>query len=157
MRFVPPLLATVAVASSGTSTQLEFSRAFGGPYGTPFSDEETAKKGYQIISFSLNGKERLDGVTMSYTSQTSIHHGGHGGEEHTLDISMGVWYTNEHHGKTRVFYLKLTTNMNRSLEAGETSGYYGEEYAPYKYQLAGFRGNDGDEIDLLQLIWAPLP
>ncbi|KAI9895639.1 hypothetical protein PsorP6_019179 [Peronosclerospora sorghi] len=167
MRFVPQLLATAAVAIIGTFAdtdsppKFQYGTQFGGPHGTEFSDEDVLNKAfyYGLKSITLEASGRLVGITMVYNEYGTRYHGSIGVDQHTLELQKGEyfnmveWYQDKHHGHTRVFYLKITTNKGNSIEAGEKSGTHGQETAPKEYALHGFKGREGDNVDLLQVIW----
>ncbi|POM78119.1 Hypothetical protein PHPALM_4394, partial [Phytophthora palmivora] len=59
-------------------------------------------------------------------------------------------------GHTRIFYLKFTTSAGNTLAGGSTTDSSATATAPAGYQLSGFFGRDGDEIDLLGAVWASI-
>lgn len=56
-------------------------------------------------------------------------------------------------GLTRVFSAKFTTNLGRSLSGGSTTSDCVTRTAPSGWQLAGFHGRAGNEIDKLGFIY----
>ncbi|KAG3116781.1 hypothetical protein PI124_g4680 [Phytophthora idaei] len=56
-------------------------------------------------------------------------------------------------GRTRIFYLKFSTNVGRSVEGGNKTDATATMAAPEDYQIGGFHGRAGEEIDLLGVIF----
>ncbi|POM77253.1 Hypothetical protein PHPALM_5391, partial [Phytophthora palmivora] len=54
-------------------------------------------------------------------------------------------------GHTRIFYLSLGTNKGNTVAGGSQTKEKGSVTAPKGYQLAGFFGRYGDEIDLVDI------
>eukprot|EP00644_Phytophthora_capsici_P010496 jgi/Phyca11/568802/estExt2_Genewise1.C_PHYCAscaffold_300227 len=59
-------------------------------------------------------------------------------------------------GKTRIFYLNFGTSAGNSVSGGTQTDEKGTVTAPKGYQLGGFFGRDGDEIDLLGVVWTSI-
>lgn len=59
-------------------------------------------------------------------------------------------------GHTRTFYLNFGTSAGNSVSAGSQTDEKASITAPEGYQLGGFFGRDGDEIDLLGVVWTSI-
>ncbi|KAG2932173.1 hypothetical protein PC114_g1916 [Phytophthora cactorum] len=153
---------TPAPKPSGPAVQL--SETFGGPHGNEFSDQPAAVSGQTITSLTVRGAARIDGLTLEVSAPTAqtFTHGGTGGDPYTLKLGAGEYITSmeAHWGKkddhTRVFYLNFGTSAGNSVSAGTQTDETGSVTAPDGYQLGGFFGRDGDEIDLLGVVWTSI-
>ncbi|KAG2844386.1 hypothetical protein PC129_g1217 [Phytophthora cactorum] len=149
---------------ASTIAGIELSDVFGGPHGSEFTDEPSASSGQTVSSITVRGADRVDGVslTISAPSPLSFRHGGNGGTDSTLALADGEYVTSmeahwgQHNAHTRVFYLNFTTNLGHSVTGGKHTDEQGVVTAPDGYQLSGFFGRDGDEIDRLGAIWTSI-
>ncbi|GMF51714.1 unnamed protein product [Phytophthora fragariaefolia] len=143
---------------------IELSDVFGGPHGSEFTDEASVSSGQTVNSITVRGANRVDGIslTISAPAPLSFKHGGNGGTDKTLALADGEYITSmeahwgQHNAHTRVFYLKFTTNKGNSVSNGKPTVEQGIVTAPDGYQLSGFFGRDGDEIDRLGVIWTSI-
>jgi hypothetical protein len=153
---------TTGPAASGPAVQL--SETFGGPHGDEFSDQAATTSGQTITSLTVRGAARIDGLTLEVSAPTTqtFTHGGTGGDPYTLTLGPSEYITSmEAHwgqkdGHTRVFYLNFVTSAGNSVSAGTQTDSTGSVTAPVGYQLGGFFGRDGDEIDLLGVVWTSI-
>ena len=60
-------------------------------------------------------------------------------------------------GRTRIFYVRFTTSTGRTLSGGTPTADAVTYTAPPGFQLAGFHGRSGTEIDKLGVIFTRLP
>jgi len=58
-------------------------------------------------------------------------------------------------GNLRLFYIQATTSTARTLAAGTATSECITYTAPTGWQIVGYMGRDGDEIDRLAFIYAP--
>ena len=56
-------------------------------------------------------------------------------------------------GHTRIFYARFTTSLGRTLAGGTTTSDCVTRTAPSGWQIAGFHGRSGDEVDKVGLIY----
>ena len=88
------------------------------------------------------------------------HHGGTGGDASTLTLASGEFWTRavlcegQKDDHTRNFYIKATTSTGRSVAAGTTTSDCSTFTAPSGWQIVGFVGQDGDEMDQLAFVFA---
>ncbi|ETO76975.1 hypothetical protein F444_07842 [Phytophthora nicotianae P1976] len=155
-------------ASGGTTTTVKratkLSESFGGPHGNQFSDQPAATSGQTITSLTVRGAKRIDGLTLEVSAPIAqtFTHGGTGGDPYTVKLSAGEYITSmEAHwgqkdGHTRIFYLNFGTSAGNTVSAGSQTEEKASITAPEGYQLGGFFGRDGDEIDLLGVVWTSI-
>ena len=131
------------------------SPAFGGPHGTHFDDERSLGYRSQPTEVSLRGGARVDHVGIKFTDGTVLSHGGQGGSLRRLQLAADERirqieiFTDKKGGHTRVFYLRYTTNLNQSVAVGRKSGRRHLIDIPDGWQVVGFFGRSGTEMDLL--------
>ncbi|RLN48684.1 hypothetical protein BBJ29_008592, partial [Phytophthora kernoviae] len=151
----------VAIPGSFSDDSVQLSESFGGPHGADFSDEAAATSGQTVASITIRAGERVDGISLEITGPTAatFSHGGSGGTENTLKLGADEYITSmeAHWGKkndhTRIFYLSFGTSAGNSVAGGSMTDDKNSVTAPEGFQLGGFFGKDGDEIDLLGAIW----
>ncbi|POM71216.1 LOW QUALITY PROTEIN: Hypothetical protein PHPALM_12239 [Phytophthora palmivora] len=134
---------------------------FGGPHGDGFSDETMVKSGQKVLSINLRVGERVDAVIL--TVGATLFHGGGGGDLKTpLALAESEYITSmeahsgKHKGHTRIKYIKFTTNKGNFIEGGTRTDNIGTDTAKEGYQLSGFVGRDGDELDMVGAIWTSI-
>lgn len=155
-------LSEVEVAENTRPVQL--SDSFGGPHGEQFSDQMACTSGMIIKSVTIRAGNRLDGliVQVSAPKDMTFKHGGDGGKEHILDLEPGEFITKmevnvgQRNGRTRVFFLSLTTSKDKVVSGGSPTPEKSVVTAPQGYQLAGFFGRYGDEMDLVGAVWSSI-
>ncbi|OWZ02772.1 hypothetical protein PHMEG_00025605 [Phytophthora megakarya] len=146
---------------------VELRENFGGPHGDGFSDEKMVKSGQKVLSINLRTGERVDAVILTIVSPTgeeaTLVHGGSGGDLKTpLALAEGEYITfmeahaGKHKGHTRIKYIKFTTNKGNFIEGGTKTDKIGTDSAKEGYQLSGFVGRSGDELDLVGAIWTSI-
>ncbi|TLS29214.1 hypothetical protein PpBr36_00902 [Pyricularia pennisetigena] len=145
-------------------SSLRTSDEFGGPHGTFFSDVPTlAAKGRvpKVSAIQLRGANRLDWVSVTLADGSSTAHGGSGGTASDLALAANEFWTGatlcrgQRNGRTRNFYIKATTSTGRTVESGKTTEDCKNFTAPAGWQIVGFAGREGDEVDRLAFVYAP--
>lgn len=142
---------------------LSLSDDFGGPHGTPFTDVAAVPLGQRVSQLRLRAGSRVDGLGLTTANGVSYDHGGQGGTLNTLNLGVGEHITSvtlntgQHSGHTRVFYARFVTNLGRTLAGGATTSSTITYTAPTGWQIAGFHGRSGEEIDKLGVIYTPIP
>lgn len=139
------------------------SNFFGGPHGEWFSDMPVVadKSSTKVDKLVFRGTERLDSVSVVLSDNTELRHGGTGGEKVSLDLEQDEFWTtaklckSQHRGMTRNFYIVATTSKNRTLSAGTETNDCETFSAPANWQIKGFLGQVGDNVDQLAFIYAP--
>ncbi|ETL41432.1 hypothetical protein L916_07592, partial [Phytophthora nicotianae] len=152
------------VKTKANKRPVQLSDSFGGPHGEQFSDQLACTSGMTISSVTIRAGERLDGVTVQVAApkEMTFTHGGTGGTDNTLALEPGEYITTmEAHwgqksGHTRIFYLSLGTNKGNTVSGGSQTKEKGTVTAPKGFQLVGFFGRYGDEMDLIGAVWSSI-
>ncbi|HEX7301842.1 jacalin-like lectin [Lentzea sp.] len=138
---------------------LSLSDVSGGPHGTPFTDVAAVPAGQRVTSVSLRAGARVDQVGLALADGTSFSHGGNGGTAQQLALAAGEHLTSvtlhsgQRDGRTRIFHARFTTNTGRTLSGGTETPDAVTYTAPPGFQIAGFHGRAGSEIDSLGVIF----
>jgi endonuclease/exonuclease/phosphatase family metal-dependent hydrolase len=138
---------------------LSLSDSFGGPHGAPFTDVATVPVGQRVTQVSLRAGARVERVGITFANGTSFAHGGNGGTERSLTLSAGEHITSvtlqsgQRDGRTRIFYIRFMTNLGRTLSGGSATSSTVTYTAPVGWQISGFHGRSGAEIDKLGVIY----
>lgn len=141
---------------------LRASDFFGGPHGTAFNDADDLPATRSPRKLTLSGGERLDAVSLTHDDGTALSHGGTGGTATSLTLGSGEHLTSvtltqgQHDDHTRIFSATFTTDAGRTLSAGEATSDSVTFTAPDGWQIVGFTGRSGDEIDKLGVLYAPI-
>ncbi|MCL3782145.1 endonuclease [Prolixibacteraceae bacterium JC049] len=144
------------------SQYFRLSDQFGGPHGTPFNDINKLNRGMRPTELGIRCGKRLDQVNMKYSNNAYYKHGGNGGSSRKLKLQDGEYIKSvtlnraKHKRHTRVFYAKFTTNKGRKLEGGSKTSSSKIYTAPDGWQIVGFHGRSGAEVDMLGVIYAPV-
>ncbi|NNN30753.1 endonuclease [Streptomyces sp. S3(2020)] len=147
--------------SWSTNPAFEFSDQFGGPHGDYFTDIAAVPSGAQATAISLRAGSRVDQVGVTLSNGTTLTHGGTGGTYRSLTLGSTEYVTSaylcraKHDGHTRVFYAKFTTNLGNTLAGGATTSDCTTVTAPTGWQISGFHGRTGDEVDKIGFIYTP--
>ncbi|KAH8684272.1 endonuclease exonuclease phosphatase family protein [Tricladium varicosporioides] len=153
-----PITVNFTWAASSTLRQSPF---LGGPHGTWFNDIASipAKPKTSVITF--RGASRLDSVALTLTSGATFTHGGTGGTATSLTLASTEYWTSaklcqgQYNSQTRNFYILATTSTGRTLSSGTATSDCATYTAPSGWQIVGYLGQDGDEMDQLAFIYAP--
>ncbi|KAG6946394.1 hypothetical protein JG688_00016067 [Phytophthora aleatoria] len=128
------------------------------------SVEDSVQLSESFASITIRSGERVDGVSLKIAAPTAttFSHGGTGGDSNTLSLGVGEYITsmeahwgtkNDH---TRIFYLSFGTSAGNTISGGTKTENNKSVTAPQGFQLGGFYGRGGDEIDLLGAIWTSI-
>ncbi|OWZ19813.1 hypothetical protein PHMEG_0005868 [Phytophthora megakarya] len=172
MKFFYQILAAAAVvATSVTALDLGIAlgETFGGPHGDKYSDLDLVDAGEEVHSITVRSADRVDQVSLDITDaagqQSTLKHGGDGGDKDTYNLGEGEHITGievhwgKYYRKTRIMYIKFTTNTGGSIEGGtpqDNTDKIGKETAPEGFQLGGFTGFAGNELDSVGAIWTSI-
>ncbi|WP_406195557.1 jacalin-like lectin [Streptomyces sp. NBC_01017] len=135
---------------------------FGGPHGTAFNDADNLPASVSPRTLTLRGGTRLDAVSLTHDGGTALTHGGSGGTATSLTLASGEHLTavkltqGQKDGRTRIFSAAFTTDKGRTLAAGTATSDAKTFTAPSGWQIVGFTGRSGDEIDKLGVLYAPI-
>ncbi|MFD8392056.1 jacalin-like lectin [Streptomyces sp. NPDC059680] len=144
------------------SPKLRASDFFGGPHGTAFTDADDLPAALAPRTLTLRGAARLDAVSLTHDDGTVLGHGGTGGTAASLTLAAGEHLTSvkltegQKDGRTRIFSAAFTTDRGRTLSAGTATTDTASFTAPSGWQIVGFTGRAGDEIDKLGVLYAPI-
>ncbi|MFD0002145.1 jacalin-like lectin [Streptomyces sp. NPDC127178] len=144
------------------TSSLKASDFFGGPHGTAFNDADNLPASVSPRTLTLRGGTRLDAVSLTHDGGTALNHGGSGGTATSLTLASGEHLTavkltqGQKDGRTRIFSAAFTTDKGRTLAAGTATSATKTFTAPSGWQIAGFTGRSGDEIDKLGVLYAPI-
>ncbi|KAF4030614.1 putative secreted protein [Phytophthora infestans] len=126
--------------------------SFGGPHGDAYTDAPLVKSGQKVLSIIIRAGERVDAVILTVENpsgeENTFYHGGYGG---VLKAPLALA-----EGRTRVKYIKFTTNLGNFIEGGTRTNIIGSDTAKDGYQLGGFAGRSGDELDVVSAIWTSI-
>lgn len=126
-----------------------------------FNDIESIPSSPKASVLTFSGGNRLDSVGLTLTSGATFTHGGTGGTSSSLTLgSSEYWVTAKlckgvKDSQTRNFYILATTSTGRTLAAGTSTSDCTTFSAPTGWQIVGFLGQSGDEMDQLAFIYAP--
>ncbi|KAF4044447.1 putative secreted protein [Phytophthora infestans] len=94
-----------------------------------------------MLSINIRAAERVVAVTLTING------------EH---ITVMEAHAGKHEHRTRVKYIKFTSNFGRSIEGGTQTDKIGTDTAMNGFQFGGFDGRSGDELDLVSAIWTSI-
>ncbi|WP_406335096.1 jacalin-like lectin [Streptomyces sp. NBC_00203] len=141
------------------TSAFQLSDQFGGPHGDYFNDIDSVPAGARATTVSLRAGSRVDQMGLTLSNGTALAHGGTGGTASSLTLGSGEYVTSAQlcqgvkDDHTRIFYAKFSTNLGRSLAGGTTTSDCVTRTAPSGWQIAGFHGRTGDEVDKIGFIY----
>ena len=98
---------------------------------------------------------------MTLSNGYVLSHGGTGGTARSLTLASNEFVrsvqlcSGQYNGLTRIFSVRFTTSTNRTLSGGTTTGSCTTYTAPTNWQIVGFHGRSGGNVDKLGVIYAP--
>ncbi|MFF1292598.1 MULTISPECIES: jacalin-like lectin [unclassified Streptomyces] len=141
------------------NTAFQLSDQFGGPHGDYYNDIGSVPAGARATTVALRAGSRVDQVSLTLANGTTLTHGGTGGTVSSLTLGSGEYVTTAHlcqgqkDDHTRIFYAKFTTNLGRTLAGGTITSDCVTRTAPSGWQIAGFHGRAGDEVDKVGVLY----
>lgn len=132
---------------------------FGGPHGDFYDDVDRVAPAARVTAVGLRSGARVDQVGLTLADGTTLTHGGSGGTASSLTLGSGEYVSaatlcqGSRDGHTRIFYASFSTNLGRSLAGGTTTADCVTRTAPAGWQIAGFHGRAGDEVDKLGFLF----
>jgi hypothetical protein len=144
------------------NSTLRASDFFGGPHGTAYNDADNLPSTVSPRTLTLRGASRLDAVSLTHDGGTTLSHGGTGGTATSLTLASGEHLTSvkltqgQKDDRTRIFSAAFTTDKGRTLSSGTATSDTKTFTAPSGWQIVGFTGRSGDEIDKLGVLYAPI-
>ncbi len=143
-------------------SSLKASDFIGGPHGTAFNDADDLPATPSPRTLTLRGGSRLDAVSLTHDGGTTLAHGGTGGTAGSLTLAAGEHLTSakltqgQKDGRTRIFSAAFATDKGRTLSSGTATTDTKTFTAPTGWQIVGFTGRAGGEIDKLGVLYAPI-
>jgi hypothetical protein len=144
------------------NSSLKASDFFGGPHGTAYNDADDLPSTPAPRTLTLRGGSRLDAVSLTHDGGTTLSHGGTGGTATSLTLAAGEHLTSvkltqgQKDGRTRLFSAAFTTDKGRALSSGTATSDAKTFTAPSGWQIVGFTGRAGTEVDKLGVLYAPI-
>ncbi|MGW2050488.1 jacalin-like lectin [Streptomyces sp. NPDC001858] len=141
------------------NADFQLSEQFGGPHGDYFQDIDSVPAAARATKISLNAGSRVDQVAITLSNGATLAHGGTGGTVSSRTLGSSEYVTTAYvcrgvkDGRTRIFYAKFTTNLGNTLAGGTTTSDCTTRTAPSGWQIAGFHGRAGDELDKVGFIY----
>ena len=141
---------------------LKLSDQFGGPHGTSYTDVNSIPASAVVQAIGMRNGRRVDQVNLTLASGQTFIHGGSGGTASELLLARGEYVTSvtfaeaQYNGHTRIFYAGFTTNYGRTLSGGSKTSDSVTYTAPQGWQIVGFHGRSGDELDKAGVVFAPV-
>ncbi|MEV4314797.1 endonuclease/exonuclease/phosphatase family protein [Actinocrispum sp. NPDC049592] len=141
------------------AAEFQLSDQFGGPHGDYFTDLDRVAAGAQATAFGLRAGSRLDQMSLTLANGTTLGHGGTGGTAQSYQLRTGEYLASarlcrgSYQGHTRIFSARLTTNLGSTVDGGTTTTDCTTYTAPAGWQIAGFHGRAGDEVDKIGVIY----
>ncbi|KAG6623027.1 uncharacterized protein IUM83_12377 [Phytophthora cinnamomi] len=173
MKFFFQALAMVALLTSGAAADgssgdgqsegIILSQTFGERLGTEFTDVTFTTPREIVHSITIRSGVDVNGVGIDASPnrgpRVNTFHGGNIGTPKTLTLNSGErfncleahWGT--YHDHTRIMYIKITTTSGRVLEGGTRTAKTGKICAPTGFQLGGFIGYAGVELNEVGVVW----
>jgi hypothetical protein len=141
------------------NSAFQLSEQFGGPHGDYFQDIDSVPAAARATKISLRSGSRVDQIGVTLANGTTLTHGGTGGTAYSLTLGSSEYVTSAtlcegvYSSHTRIFYAKFTTNLGNTLAGGTTTSDCVTRTAPSGWQIAGFHGRGGDEVDKIGFIY----
>jgi hypothetical protein len=137
----------------------QFSEQYGGPHRGYFNDLNAVPAGSQASTIALRAGSRIDQLSLTLRGGGTLAHGGTGGTAKSLTLGTAEYVVSatlcqgKHNGGTRIFSAKFTTNLGATLSGGTTTADCVTRTAPSGWQIAGFHGRAGNEVDKIGFIY----
>jgi hypothetical protein len=142
-----------------TSPAFQLGEQFGGPHGSYFTDLPAVGAAARASAVSLRAGSRVDQLALTLSTGTVLAHGGTGGTASSLTLGANEYVTavklcrGKYSGTTRIFYAQFTTSAGATLAGGTTTADCVTRTAPAGWQVAGFHGRAGAEVDKIGLVY----
>jgi hypothetical protein len=145
--------------SWSTNAAFQLSEQFGGPHGDYYTDIDSVPAAGRASVLSMRSGSRVDQVGLTLSTGAVLAHGGTGGTATSLTLGSSEYVTSvklcegKYNSTTRIFYAQFTTSSGNTLTGGTTTTDCVTRTAPSGWQVAGFQGRSGDEVDKLGFIY----
>ncbi|HEX5276057.1 MAG TPA: ricin-type beta-trefoil lectin domain protein [Fluviicoccus sp.] len=147
--------------SYATRADRRLSDPVGGPHGAAFNDVSLLPVSPSVGKVTLRSGSRIDRVEVTLSNGHILSHGGSGGSESSLTLGSNEYLTGltvctgVYNGNTRLYSARFITSSGRTLSGGSTTASCSTFTAPAGWQIVGFHGRSGDEVDKLGVVYAP--
>ncbi|MEV6607083.1 jacalin-like lectin [Kutzneria sp. NPDC051319] len=138
---------------------LRLSEQFGGPHGDYFTDVASVPAAARVRTLSLRSGARIDQLGVTLDNGATLTHGGTGGNSASLALAGNEYVTSatlcggSYQGHTRIFSARFVTNLGHTLAGGQDTSDCVTRTAPDGWQIAGFHGRTGDEVDKVGFLY----
>ncbi|KAG6584987.1 Amino Acid/Auxin Permease (AAAP) Family [Phytophthora cinnamomi] len=163
------MAALVATGAAELPIGVYLTQTYGGPHGDEYSDVGQVCEGQVVKSITICSGDRVDGVGLEVWGLESrnyrFYHGGRHGSTNTRTlatdehvVSMEVHW-DKHDSHTRVFFVNFTTSLGNSIVGGtpvSDPNRKAMDVAQPGYQLGGFVGYAGRELDSVGALWTEI-
>jgi hypothetical protein len=145
--------------SWSTTAAFRMSDQFGGPHGDYYTDIDSVPAAARASVISMRAGSRVDRIGLTLNTGAELAHGGTGGAATSLTLGSGEYVTSvklcegKYNNATRIFYAQFTTSTGNTLAGGVATSDCVTRTAPSGWQVAGFQGRSGDEVDKLGFIY----
>jgi hypothetical protein len=135
------------------------SEQFGGPHGSYYTDIDRVPAAARASVLSMRAGSRVDQIGLTLSDGTVLAHGGTGGTARSLTLGSDEYVTSvklcrgKYRNSTRIFYAEFTTSAGNTLAGGTATADCVTRAAPSGWQVAGFQGRSGDEVDKVGFIY----
>ncbi|KAG6623141.1 uncharacterized protein IUM83_12360 [Phytophthora cinnamomi] len=168
MKFILQALTMAALVATGAAelpAGVYLTETHGGPHGNEYSDVKLVKAAQVVKSVTVCSGDRVDGIGLEIEGLSErLYHGGRRGDMNTRTLATGEHVTSmevhwdEQNSHTRIFFVNLTTNQGNSIFGGtpvppSDTHLKAKDVAMPGYQLGGFVGYAGRELDSVGALW----
>ena len=150
-----------ATWSFSTDPNRRLSDTWGGPHGVAYNDVYSLPDSPAVSKLTIRAGNRVDRVEVTLSNSYVFSHGGTGGSESSLTLGSNEYLTSlylcsgTYNNRTRIFHTRFTTSAGRTLAGGTTTSSCTTYTAPSGWQIVGFHGRAGEEVDKLGVVYAP--
>lgn len=145
---------------ASAQTTLTMCGPSGGTGGGLFTDVVSFNERLQAVH--IRAGRRIDAIQTEYASFINPRRGGDGGQLYTFTLEPDEyisqifgWYGTGGKQSERILGLVLVTNYRESQTYGTAEGTVFNYQAPPDYQIAGFWGSSGANLDALGVLLLP--
>jgi hypothetical protein len=145
-----------------TASNRRYSGQWGGEQGRSFDDIALLPSDPAPRTLGLRAGSRVDEIGLTLSNGWVLSHGGTGGTLRTLALTGSEYLksiylcSGLYGGETRIFHARLTTSANATLSGGNSTATCTTYTAPGNWQIVGFHGRSGANVDKLGVIYAPV-
>ncbi|KAG6584966.1 Vps9-Ankyrin repeat-containing protein [Phytophthora cinnamomi] len=160
------MAALVATGAADLPKGVYLTETYGGPHGDAYSDVGRVFAGQVVKSITVCSGDRVDGVGLEVEGLSDqLYHGGRHGSTNTRTLATGEnvismeVHWDKHDSHTRIFFVNFTTSLGNSIVGGTPvpdPNHKAKVAAQRGYQLGGFVGYAGRELDSVGALWTQI-